>query len=431
MHRTVTNRVSAVEPGSPAADAGIAKGDRVLSVNGTRIRDNIDFLFCTQEAELLFRLQRGSKRITRIVRKDDQFEDTGIAIEQLKTDTCRNNCIFCFVSQLPRGLRRSLYVKDEDYRMSFLFGNYVTLGNLSSDDRSRIVRQKLSPLYISVHTTNQMLRRFMLGNSRARDIMKELSFFAGHGIRFHAQIVLCPGLNDGQELERTIRDLATFFPSMLSVAVVPVGLTEHRRKRLAPVEAPDARQALALIRGFQERYLGSLGDALVYGADELYIKGGIRFPSVRLYGDFPQMENGVGMVPFFLHRSRSARRSAFKPAAKHFVVVTGTSFFPFLEKEVGRLQARTGCNIRVLAVKNRFFGESVTVTGLLTGRDVINDLRRYSAEDETVLIPDVVFRDSGDMMLDNITREDLGQALRREVRVIEPTMSALMKSMEE
>jgi putative radical SAM enzyme (TIGR03279 family) len=430
MVNTATNVIAEVKSGSPADRAGVLKGDRILSVNNHRIHDELEFVFFSQEPLLTVLAARDKKKMTFIVDKEE-YEDTGIVLEPLKVMTCRNNCIFCFVSQLPKGLRRSLYVKDEDYRMSFLYGNYVTLSNLTDADRARIVEQRLSPLYISVHTTNHELRQTMLGNRKAPDILDDITFFTSRKIKFHAQIVLCPGFNDGVELERTIRDLSRFYPYMLSIAVVPVGLTKFRKKQIAPVGREDAAKAIGTIDKFQKRFLKKYGDPLVYAADELYIKAEIPFPSLKNYGDLPQIENGVGMVPSFLHRSRFVKPSSYSFAKNKFLALTGTSFYPFLSQTIRKIRDKTNVDIDVIPVVNHFFGESVTVTGLLTGRDIIRALADRVEGSHIVLIPDVVLRESTNFLLDNLSIEDITTALNAEVRVIEPTLPGLLQGMEE
>lgn len=430
MIRPSTNKILEVRSGSPAERAGMHRGDRILSVNKKKVSDELDFAYLAHEDTLHVQIDREGKKIFLTMEKQQQ-EDPGVVLEPMKIATCGNNCIFCFVRQLPKGLRRSLYVKDEDYRMSFLYGNYVTLSNLTSHDRDRIIEQRLSPLYISIHTTNPDLRRLMLGNKKAQDIMKDIAFFTSRKIRFHAQIVLCPGYNDGEELDRTIRDLSSLYPYMLSVAVVPVGLTRHRKKQLAPVLREDALTAIELITKYQKRFLKKYGDPLVYAADELYIKAGLPFPPARNYGDFPQIENGVGMVPAFLHQSRFVKLSSYAVSKKRFVAITGTSFYPYLSPVIAKLKEKTSCHIDIIPVVNRFFGESVTVTGLLTGRDIIQALTDAAEHADIILIPDVVLRDSKDMMLDNVTVRDMETALNREVRVIEPTIPGMLRGMED
>ncbi|MCI0468597.1 MAG: PDZ domain-containing protein, partial [Nitrospirae bacterium] len=239
---------------SIAERAGILASDAIAAINGNEVRDVIDALFYGAEPEMELLIKRGDVQIRLKVKTKRGIHDLGIELKPFRVKTCRNNCIFCFVSQLPRGLRQSLYVKDEDYRMSFLYGNYVTLANLSEQDKKRIIRQRLSPLYISVHSTDMGIRNNLLGNPKANDIMREMRFLADNKIKMHTQIVLCPGYNDGRQLEKTISDLYKLHPYVMSIAVVPVGLTEHRRKPLKPVESGDALKAISTVQRFQSRF---------------------------------------------------------------------------------------------------------------------------------------------------------------------------------
>lgn len=429
MAKAVTNRVVEIMSGTPAVSAGIHGGDRILSINNGNINDQLDLIFYSQEPLLKLRLKRGNKIISTSIKKGE-YEETGIRLEPLKVSTCSNNCIFCFVNQLPKGLRKPLYIKDEDYRFSFLHGNYVTLCNLTEKDKKRVVTQRLSPLYISVHTTNKELRKVILGNKRAPDIMSELKFLRSHKIKFHTQIVLCPGYNDGKELEKTISDLGKLYPYMLSTAVVPVGLTKHRRKYLRPVDVESAGAALAVIDKYRKRFLKKYGDPLVYGADELYIKADVPFPSIRHYGDLPQIENGVGMVPYFLYRNKFLKLSSYKLSRKKFITFTGASFHPFLSKFIDKVRDKTGVHIDLVPVPNRFFGENITVTGLLTGRDIIKTLSNHSEKADIILVPDVLLKESTDMLLDDTRIRDIEHALGKTVRVIESLPMGLLKGLE-
>ncbi|MDA8079288.1 MAG: DUF512 domain-containing protein, partial [Nitrospiraceae bacterium] len=296
-------RIECISPGSPAEKAGLRPGDVLLSANSHSLHDVVDFMFHSTAGQLGLEYSRAGAVNASTVELGEN-DSMGITFLPFKVKTCRNNCVFCFVRQLPGGLRRSLYIKDEDYRLSFLYGNYMTLSNISAADRKRIAEQRLSPLYISVHTTNRSLRNKMLGNPKATDIMKELKFFADHKIRLHTQIVLCPGLNDGKELQKTISDLFRFYPYVSSIAVVPVGLTVHRKQQLTAVSKEDASRTIATVESFQKRFKKKHGDPIVFCSDEMYIKAEQTFPALKEYGNLSQLENGVGMVPLFLNQAR-------------------------------------------------------------------------------------------------------------------------------
>ncbi len=401
--------VESILPGSPADKAGLQPDDTLLSVNSHPLRDAIDFMYFRSSARLLVEYSRGGIK-TRVQIKTEEGVDPGITIKPFKVRTCRNNCVFCFVKQLPKGLRKPLYVKDEDYRLSFLYGNYMTLSNIDSCDRKRIVDQRLSPLYISVHTTNRSLRNKMIGNPKASDVMKELKFFAGKKIRMHTQIVLCPGFNDGTELQNTIRDLYKFYPYVCSVAVVPVGLTMHRKQQMDPVTREDALQAIEIVKPFQKRFQKKHGDPVVYCSDEMYIKADIPFPNLKDYGSLPQVENGVGMVPLFLSQSKKVRAPKTISQGERFLTFTGASFYPFLKKFTDRLSEKENVRIDVLEVANNFFGTTVTVAGLLTGRDVIKTLHDNTDSHKVLLVPDVVLKEDEDIFLDDVSLKDVEEA---------------------
>jgi putative radical SAM enzyme (TIGR03279 family) len=401
--------IEAIEAGSPAAKAGLQQGDMLLSINSCPLHDVIDFMFNRGSDELEIEFMRHTTK-GKVLISTEHDADLGITVKPFKIKICRNNCIFCFVKQLPKGLRKSLYIKDEDYRLSFLYGNYMTLSNITPDDKKRILEQRLSPLYISVHTTNRALRNKMLGNSQAQDIMKELKFFSNNKIRMHIQIVLCPGFNDGKELQNTIKDIYKFYPYVASVAVVPVGLTRHRRQQLQPVTRDEALAAIALVESFQRRFKKKHGEPIVYCADEMYIKAGKTFPPLKEYGSLSQIENGVGMVPLFLGQAKKVRIPAIPPGKKNVLTFTGTSFFPYLTKFINRITERAGLSVTVIPVENEFFGQSVTVTGLLTGRDIIKSVHNNEGPHDVLIVPDVVLKEGDNLFLDDVSLKDLEEA---------------------
>lgn len=425
MHSKKGLEIESISSGSQAEKLGLLPGDTIVSVNSYILRDPLDFMFYGSDTSIEMEIKRNGRNISlKVTRREG--EKFGAVFKPIRPTICRNNCIFCFVDQLPKGLRKTLYKKDDDYRLSFLYGNYITLTNLRDEDRNRIVNQRLSPLYISVHSTNMTLRNKLLGNPKAPDILKELKFFVDNKIKFHAQIVLCPGYNDNNELYKTISDLQCFYPYVLSIAVVPVGLTIYRRHSLSPVGKKEARDALKIIHIFRKRFKKKYGEPIVYGADELYIKAELPFPAFKDYGDFPQIENGVGMVQYFMNSARKIQLPKLLLPKKRFLSFTGTSFYPFLERFTKYLKKGDIC-IDIIPIENRFFGKTVTVTGLLTGKDIIRSLLGKTEGYDIILVPDVALKEGNDTFLDDIGLKHLEDALKVPVKKIASTPEGLIE----
>ncbi len=420
----MSTTISHITEGSIAHEIGLGKGDILESINGNPIRDVIDYMNYSKEGILNLKIQRGNKTLIFKVKKREK-SDLGFELKTFKTKSCRNKCIFCFVDQLPKGMRKTLYLKDDDYRMSFLYGNYITLTNLSALDKKRIIAQRLSPLYVSVHTTNNDIRRKMLGNPKIPDILKEIKELTSHKIRIHAQIVLCPGLNDGEELLRTIKDLQKFYPYVASIAVVPVGLTRHKKTHVKPVEKSEAIKVIESVKQIRKRFKKRHGDPVVYLADEFYIKADALFPSLSEYGDLPQVENGVGLVPAFLSPAKKLKLPK-KIEPRKIAIFTGVLFMPYLQEFVQRLNAIEGLTLDIFKIENKFFGPTVTVIGLLTGKDILKTIVGKTKAN-CLLVPNVVLRDGDDVFLDNVTLKDMEESLGMQVRPIEPTPEGLLK----
>jgi putative radical SAM enzyme (TIGR03279 family) len=345
---------------------------------------------------------------------------------------CRNNCIFCFVHQLPKGLRKPLYVKDEDYRLSFLNGNYVTLANITEVELTRIIEQRLSPLYISVHATNPGLRQQLLGKKSIPPILEQLQALAAARITLHTQVVLCPGINDGAELELTVSDLSNLYPAVQSLAIVPLGLTRHRQKlpQLQSVDGSYAREFITQWGPRAKALKKSLGEPFLFLADEFYLKAALPFPRLREYGDLPQIENGVGMVPLFLREAAKTLRSAHHLGDFRVTVPTGVSSFPFVGEFLAQLSKKTGVTVAPVAVENRLFGESVTVSGLVAGNDIVAALAGLDIG-RALLVPDVMLKEGEGIFLDDITLEELEERVDCRAMTFDTTPQGLYRAMKQ
>jgi putative radical SAM enzyme (TIGR03279 family) len=420
--------INSIAEESIAQRSGFEQGDMIISMNGHPVQDVVDYMYFSKDDHIEFKIRRGSRVYKLRVAKKDK-NDIGIEIRPFRIRTCRNKCVFCFVNQLPKGMRKTLYLRDDDYRMSFLYGNYITLTNLKSSDKKRIFAQRLQPLYISVHSTNNDIRRKMLGNPKAPDILNEIRELASHRIKIHSQIVLCPGINDGEELLQTIKDLQKFYPYIASIAVVPVGLTKYKGGSLRPVEKSNAEEVIDSIHRLRRRFRKRHGDPLVYLADEFYIKAGAPFPSTKEYGDFPQIENGVGMVKHFQNLMKKVRIPK-KIEPLRAAVFTGAAFMPYLEEFLKKLNDLEGLTLDLFKVENRLFGQMVTVAGLLSGKDILKTIVGKSKAD-CLLVPDVVLRDGEDIFLDNVTVKDMEESLGMRVKVVGSTPAGLIKGLKD
>jgi putative radical SAM enzyme (TIGR03279 family) len=414
-------RVDGVAPESPAHAAGIRAGDRVLGVSGRPAVDLLDLHFLTARGRFTLEWRSAGPAVHR---KEFRLrgEALGIFPEPIRVRRCRNRCIFCFVHQLPRGLRRSLYVKDEDVRLSFLHGQYVTFSDVTEEETAKILRYRLSPLYASVHTTDPELRRRMLGNPRAREIMEVLRELSRAGIEVHCQIVVCPGVNDGAELERTLRDLAALRPCVRTVAVVPVGLTAHREglPPLRPVSRKEAGATLAMLRAFRRETGEDVhGEPFAVAADEYYLLAGERIPGRRAYGSFAQIENGVGLVRRFLDAANGLfRRRRWPAGARGGTVVTGRSASGIVVEFLREFSRRAGARFDAVPARNLLMGESVTVTGLLAGGDIAAAVKGRVRG--TLFLPSVTLRDAGDLFLDGVSPAALSGGIGAPVRIFQP-----------
>lgn len=412
--------VTAVADGSISARVGILAGDVLQAINGHDINDVLDYRFYLTDTSISILLSRCGKEFTVRIRKGE-YEDIGLEFETPLMDkkhTCANRCVFCFIDQMPKGMRESLYFKDDDDRLSFLHGNYVTLTNLKDADVDRLITMHLSPVNVSVHTTNPELRVRMMKNKRAGEVLSYLDRLADAGIALCTQIVLCKGLNDRDELDRSMRDLAAYYPSLRSCAIVPVGLTKFR-EGLYPLELFTPEECAAVIRqveAFGNECLERLGTRLFYCSDEFYVRAGLPLPDEDYYEDYSQIENGVGMLTsmqseFDFELQYLEELIPKMSVPRSVTLVTGAAAYDHISSLCKVLEARVPhLKLRVQKIVNRFFGESVTVAGLLTATDVIDQLSGVELGD-ALLFPSSMLRADGEVFLDDVTPEELSARL--------------------
>ncbi len=401
-------RISSVFPRSIADRHGICAGETLISISGTPVLDLVDYQFLTARPalDLLVESADGAQRHVHIQKRTG--DALGMILESNLMScpkTCANHCVFCFIEQMPPGMRESLYVRDDDWRLSLMAGNFVTLTNLPRQEMDRMIERKASPIYVSVHTTNGELRRRMLKHIHADRIMEHLQRFADHGISFHCQVVLCPGINDGAELDRTLSDLASLAPHALTCALVPVGLTRYREHLdpLRPYTKEEARQVLAQAHAFQEKMLSAHGTRFVFPSDEFYQIADMPLPDADSYEDFPQFENGVGLLARLKDEFETALRldpDESENRERRVIMATGTSVAPFMRGLLAAHPVR-GVTVDVHPILNRFFGETVTVSGLITGQDLVAQLK--GAEADEILITESMLREGESVFLDDMT----------------------------
>ncbi|MCL2873922.1 MAG: DUF512 domain-containing protein [Defluviitaleaceae bacterium] len=425
MNNTQNNVIIKVEKGSIAEELGISPGDILLNINGMPIQDIFDYRMAIfdEYIELEIGLKSDSKIVYEI--EKDDYEDLGIVFESGLMDdakSCANKCIFCFIDRLPKGMRKTLYFKDDDSRLSFLSGNYVTLTNMTDDDMDRIIRHRLSPINISVHTTDASLREFMLKNSNAKNIMRMIDKLYDAGIAMNYQIVLVKGVNDGENLDKTINDLVKYIDLGHSLSVVPVGLTKYK-DGLHPIESfspEECEKIIKQIDNFGEIFKKTHGSRFVYAADELYIRSGIKIPNYEHYEDFPQLENGVGMIALMESELNDAvKKAKYAGGKKDISIVTGEAAFDFISGLCVKINS-TFSDITVIPYKivNNFFGETVTVSGLLTGNDIISQLKDKQLGNR-LLIPKNALRFDDVVFLDDVTIDQVRKELSVDVRAVE------------
>ncbi len=421
-------KVQDVDSGSIAEEAGIEKGDCILSINNEKICDIFDYRFLTASENLTVEIQKADGEVWEIEIEKDEYEDLGLEFENSMIDearSCTNKCIFCFIDQLPGGMRDTLYFKDDDSRLSFLTGNYVTLTNMDNNALERIIKYRMSPINISVHTTNPDLRVYMLNNKFAGDILNKLKRLTESGITINCQIVLCRYINDGAELDRTISDLSALYPYVNSISVVPVGLTRHRKGLidLKPFDKEASLQIISQIDSWQGKLFKEHGSRVVYLADEFYIMAGAEIPGYENYEDFPQIENGVGLISLLRHEFEETLESQAQRClienSRIASIATGVSSYEYIKGMAETLENRyNNLKVNVYQIKNSFFGENVTVTGLLTGGDIAAQLKGKELGDELLLCR-CMLKAGEELFLDDYTVSGLTKELGVRINIVE------------
>jgi putative radical SAM enzyme (TIGR03279 family) len=417
-----------VAPGTIGAELELERGDRIMRVNGRAVRDYLDFRFHTAgETELTIDVRKSTGEDWELNIERDESEDLGIGFEQIVPRQCANECLFCFCKGNPETARPSLFVRDEDVRLSFLYGNYTTLTSITEDEMTRVIEQRLTPQYVSVHATDLEVRAYLLGVDKTRaDISTKMQRLMDAGIEIHAQVVLCPKINDGEVLRKTIYDLAALHPKVTSVAIVPLGLTRYLNDpRLTPVTPEFCRETIRAVTEMQRDLRGRLGTTFAFLGDEIYLKAGSEIPMPKHYGDYPQIEDGIGMVRSFANEfeammrtlraqagpSQKTRRAVpGRPSARprhdlHGTIFTGTLFAQELEKLVSRINKTFGTRLHVAAVANDYFGGDVSVAGLLTGGDFLK--ARAEVRGDFAIIPGITLKSDEPVFLDGMHFEEL------------------------
>jgi len=414
--------IAEVAPDSLGAEIDLESGDRIIKVNGRVVRDYLDFRFHTAgETELVLEVRKKSGEDWEVELERAEGEDFGLAFEQIVPRQCANACIFCFCNGNPADARPSLFIKDEDVRLSFLYGNYTTLTSITEDEMSRIVEQRLSPQYVSVHATDLDVRAYLLGIDKQRaDISGKLARMLDAGIEVHAQVVLCPGINDEEVLKKTIFDLAAEFPRITSVAIVPLGLTRYNNDpRLSRVTPEFCRNVIDQVTAIQKQLHAKLGTNFALLGDEIYLRAGRRIPARSHYGDYPQIEDGVGMVRSFKNEfGKLVRRLERENRAtnKSGTIFTGTLFAPVLKEMIDELNERFQTNLVVEPLENGYFGGDVSVAGLLTGQDLLSARDRVTGS--FVCIPKQMLKSDEAIMLDGMKISDVSRALGQPVHAV-------------
>lgn len=426
--------IKGVITNSIAQELGIEIGDKLLCINGKEIKDVFDYYYQVKSEELVILIEKTDGEQWELEIEKDEDEDLGFIFDEGLMDqyrSCRNRCIFCFIDQMPPGMRETLYFKDDDARLSFLQGNYITLTNMSKEDLDRILFYKLSPINISIHTTNPELRCRMLNNRFAGEALKKLDYlYQGH-IEMNSQVVLCKGYNDGLELERTIEELSKRLPYMKSLSVVPVGLTKYREnlENLEKFTKEEAKSVLNIVEKWQKKLVKQYNTRFVYASDEWYFLAQSPIPLAEEYEGYGQIENGVGMVRSFLEEVKEYLTQLFPLEDKKRTIslATGLLAAPVLEEVLNKIkQVNKELTYFLYPIKNEFFGTNITVAGLLTGQDLIHQLQTKELGEE-LLLPDVLLRNGENVLLDDLTVDDLEKALQVKIKIVPSDGASFVK----
>jgi putative radical SAM enzyme (TIGR03279 family) len=426
-------KITGITKSSAADRCGLLSDDILVSVNGNEINDVLDYMFYIAEETVEIAVQRGGETLYFPVKKSE-YDDIGLIFDSFlmdKKQSCRNNCIFCFIDQNPEKMRESIYFKDDDARLSFLHGNYITLTNLSDKDIDRIIKMRIG-VNISLHTMNPQLRAFMMGNRFAGEKLSYIKRLTEAGITLNIQIVLCPGINDGKELDFTLSELLQYADNINSIACVPVGLTRHR-EGLYPLKGftkESAADALAIIEIWQAKYLDTIGSRCVFPSDELFLKAEMSIPPDEYYEDYPQYENGVGMIRYF---TDDFIKASYSPpehySPKKYALAVGMSSYPFITKLLHTAVTKLPkLDIKVFGIKNTFFGESITVTGLLTGGDIADQMKGNIEPDRILLLSENMFKKDTELFLDDSTKTDLEKSLSVKIKIMPDSGENLFKT---
>lgn len=429
-------KISNVEKDSAAFKKGIRAGCSLLTVNSRNINDVLDYRFYLSEKKISIEFQDGSGKVKRIKIKKEEYEDIGLEFETYLMDEkrrCKNKCIFCFIDQLPKGMRESLYFKDDDSRLSFLFGNYITLTNLTQREVDRIIEMHISPVNISVHTMNPELRVEMMANPNAGKALDIIYALADNSIKMNAQLVLCPGINDGAELEYSLEKLSGLYPNIQSIAAVPVGKTKFREglREIASYDKQTAAEVIDIIEAFGDNFKKKHNTRLAFPADEFYLKAQRDMPGEEFYEEYSQLENGVGLCAYLESEfMRTLKKSGYKlKKPRRITVATGVSAYGLIKKLSEKACDKfDGLEISVIPIKNFYFGESINVAGLLTGSDLISQLKGLELGDE-LLIPRAALRSEGDMFLDGVTTEMISEELNIKITPVSNDGAEMLEKM--